>query len=332
MSPKYSAWPPILGWELDPVTTRGILDGLEISSRIPMKTRLAIIADIHGNIPALDAVLDDIAGQGIDETLVGGDLVGRGPQGAAVVRRVRALGLPTIGGNHEDYLLSFRAGDIPDPWRVDEEWAAARWMADELDEPDATFIATLPFSLKRPGMRLVHGTPVSNRDGIGPWTEDGEIDTHLGSIIEDVLVCAHTHRPLVRRTTRGTVINVGSTGLPFNRDQRAQYAIVERLAPDQPWTVELLQVPYDLTKIFDLYDTTGFLRHGGITARLLRLELEHATPLLVPFLAWAKATDLPPIGAQLEPFLAFRKLDEPLRVFYGRLKALASSRDSGANA
>ncbi len=294
-----------------------------------MKSRIAILADIHGNLPALEAVLDDIAGQSVDEILVGGDLVGRGPQGSAVVQRIRDLGLPSIGGNHEDYLLSFRAGDIPDAWRVDEEWAAARWMAAELDEQDARFLAALPFSIKRPDLRLVHGTPISNRDGIGPWTDDNEIDTHLSGLPERVLVCAHTHRPLVRHTQHGTVVNVGSTGLPFNRDQRAQYAILERRSESEahPWTVELRQVPYDVAKIFAIYDDTGFLHEGGITAQLLRLELEHASPLLVPFLSWAEASGVQPVGAQLEPFLAFRNLDEPLRVFYRRLKTLVAERD-----
>lgn len=292
-----------------------------------MKRRIAILADIHGNLPALEAVLDDIAGQAVDEILVGGDLVGRGPQGSAVVERIRTLGLAAIGGNHEDYLLSFRAGDIPDAWRVDEEWAAARWMAAELDERNARFLADLPFSLKRPDLRLVHGTPVSNRDGIGPWTKDDEIDTHLGSLPERVLVCAHTHRPLVRHTQHGTVVNVGSAGLPFNRDARAQYAILERRSEGHPWQVEFRQVAYDLTAIFAVYDETGFLHEGGITAQLLRLELEHASPLLVPFLSWAEATDVRPTSAQLQSFLAFRNLDEPLRVFYQRLKALALERE-----
>lgn len=273
-------------------------------------TRIAIFADVHGNVPALEAVLADIAGQGVDEVLVAGDLVGRGPQGSRVARRIRELGFPTIGGNHEDYMLDFRRGEVPAEWIEADEWAASRWMAAELSEDDAAYLAALPFSLVRPGLRLVHGTPRSKREGIGPWTSDEKLEAHLGEVPEPMLVCAHTHRPLVRELTAGTVVNVGSVGLPFNGDRRAQYAIFTRAGgaggaadSDVRWQVEFRQVGYDLDRIFAIYESSGFLAHGGITARLLRLELEHARPLLVPFLQWTRARGVPPTDEDLEPFL-----------------------------
>ncbi len=70
--------------------------------------KIAVLADIHGNLPALEAVLADIDAQRPDEVLVGGDLVGRGPQGSAVVRCIRERGWRAVRGNHEDYLLGFR--------------------------------------------------------------------------------------------------------------------------------------------------------------------------------------------------------------------------------
>ncbi len=278
--------------------------------------RIAILADIHGNVPALEAVLADIATQEVDEVLVGGDLVGRGPQGSRVVQRIRSLGYPTIGGNHEDYLLEFRRGAIPADWRTTEEWAAARFMAAELENDDVAFIQNLEFRICRPGLELVHGTPASNREGIGPWTSDAELCTHLDQIREDVLVCAHTHRPLERRLGQRAVINVGSVGLPFNRDRRAQYAI---LSCGSGIEVELRQVEYDLDHIFAIYKSSGFLAAGGITARLLLLELEHAESLLVPFLEWARVRQIPATLDALEPFLAFRQPGESLRDFFQRL-------------
>lgn len=285
--------------------------------------RIAVIADIHGNIPALEAVLDDLAHRQVDEVLVGGDLVGRGPQGGAVVRRIRALGLATIGGNHEEYLLAFRRREVPEAWWHGEEWAASRWMAAELAADEADFIAELPFSTSRGSLRLVHGTPSTNRDGIGPWTRDDDVDAHLDSVDESLLVCAHTHRPLERTTDRGMVVNVGSVGLPFNRDSRAQYAIFQGDPDDERarWQTEFRQVEYDLDAVYAVYEQTGFLAEGGIVARLLRLELEHAAPMLVPFLEWAAATGVPPSIDQLDAFLDVRRLDRPLRDFFLRLKA-----------
>lgn len=265
-------------------------------------TRLAILADIHGNVPALEAVLDDIAGRGVDEVLVGGDLVGRGPEGSAVVRRVRELGLATIGGNHEDYLLGFRRRQVPEEWWHREEWAASRFMAAELTDDVVEYIVALPFSLTRPDLHLIHGTPRSNREGIGPWTPLETLRTHLKSVEESVLVCAHTHRALVRELDEGLVVNTGSVGLPFNRDPRAQYALFTRGGPFG-WRVELRQVPYSREQIYKIYESSGFLAAGRVTAQLLRLELEHATSLLVPFLDWARAHELEPNTGQLEAFL-----------------------------
>lgn len=281
-------------------------------------TRIAVIADIHGNLPALEAVCRDLEAQRVDEVLVGGDLVGRGPQGSAVIRRVRELGWPAIGGNHEDYLLAFRRGQVPAAWQHAEEWAASRWMAAELGDDDAEWIAALPFSLTRPGMRLVHGTPRSNRDGIGPWTGDERVVEHFGEVPESLLVCAHTHRPLRRQVPGGLVVNVGSVGLPFNRDVRAQYAVFTR-GEDDAWEVEARRVEYDLAEILAVYEASGFLAKGGITARLLRLELEHASPVLVPFLHWAETLGVEPTSAQLEPFLAFHQPGASLRDFFARL-------------
>ena len=267
-------------------------------------TRIAILADVHGNVPALEAVLDDLAAQRVDEALVGGDLVGRGPEGSRVARRIRELGFPAIGGNHEDYLLGARRGETPDDWYEADEWAASRWMAAELDEEDVAYLAALPFSLARPGLLLVHGTPRSNREGIGPWTTDAELTAHLAAAGEPVVVCAHTHRPLDRQVAAGRVVNVGSVGLPFNGDRRAQYAVFSCDGDGDDWQVELWRVDYDLDRILTIYETSGFLAGGGITARLLRLELKHARALLVPFLKWTRDRGVVPTDGALACYLA----------------------------
>lgn len=282
-------------------------------------TRIAVLADIHGNVPALEAVIADLERQRVDEVLVGGDLVGRGPEGSRVVRRVRELGWPAIRGNHEDYLLGFRGGELSRERREAEEWAASRWMAAELSGDDAAYIASLPLSLARDDLRLVHGTPASNRHGIGPWTPPETLAAHHGEVAERVLVCAHTHRPLVREVAGGWVVNVGSVGLPFNRDPRAQYAIL-RSDPQTGWRAEPRQVPYDRERIFEIYERTGFLAEGGVTARLLRLELEHATPLLVPFLEWAKVVGAPATSDQLAAFFEAYRPEDSLRGFFEKLQ------------
>jgi predicted phosphodiesterase len=286
-------------------------------------TRVAVLADVHGNVPALEAVIEDVLSQQPDEVLVGGDLVGRGPCGKAVVRRVTDLGWRGVRGNHEDYLLAFRHKRVKNHWLTAPEWSAARWMAAELDQATADTIERLPLTVASeaaPQLRVVHGTPRSNAEGIGPWTSRQQVEAHFSEVEEPVLVCGHTHRPLECRLPSGLVVNVGAVGLPFNRDRRAQYAVFE-LGGDAP-QVEFRQVEYDLSRTVRDYETSGFSSHGGATARLLKLELEHAAPFLVPFIEWARARGVPPLESEIGSFLDFYDPEESFRTFACRLREL----------
>ncbi len=282
--------------------------------------RIAIIADIHANLFALQAVAADIDDAGVDEVIVAGDLVGRGPQGSAVVHRVQQLGWPALRGNHEDYLLSFCHDDIPDAWRHTEQWAASRWMADELDGDAIAYIDDLPFSRKSkldPEIEVFHGSPNSHSEGIGDWTPTRRLKAHLRAIDGSILVCAHTHRPLKYEGELGTVVNVGSVGLPFNGDWRAQYALLEG-APSN-WEISFRQVPYPRERLLEYYETSGFLTEGEVTAKLLYREVEHARPFLVPFLKWADITDHPPTSKSLPAFLKVYDPAESMIEFLDRI-------------
>lgn len=282
--------------------------------------RIAIIADIHANRFALDAVVDDLAARQVDEVIVAGDLVGRGPQGSAVVARIAELGWSCVRGNHEDYLLNFCRNDVPHSWWEDEEWAASRWMAHELDEPSRAFIADLPFSTQSrlaPTIEVFHGSPNSHSEGIGPWTPEERRRQFLAAIDGQVLVCAHTHRPLDYSSPDGQIVNVGSVGLPFNGDWHAQYAILS--GADDRWEVSFCRVPYDRQAFLDFYKSSHFLDEGGVTAALLYEEVQHARPFLVPFLKWAAATDRPPHSTHLAEFLAHYEPTQSLAKFMADL-------------
>jgi len=282
---------------------------------------IAVISDIHGNLPALEAVLADLRDQSVDEVLVGGDLVGRGPQGSEVVRRIRDAGWRGVRGNHEDYLLDFRCGRVPTEWLELDEWAASRFMADQLEPDDERFIKALPLAIHAttaPELCLVHGSPRSNNEGLGPWTPDKQLRAHLARVTGRILVCGHTHRPLLRPFEEGTVVNVGAVGLPFNGDPRAQYAILRKRSGS--WEVELRRVEYDRDALLAVYESSGFLSRGGVTATLLRIELDEATPYLVPFIRWARARGLSVEGAHLEAFLDFYDPAESLVKFLRRLE------------
>ncbi|MFW5967174.1 MAG: metallophosphoesterase family protein [Persicimonas sp.] len=279
--------------------------------------RIAVISDIHANPYALEAVVEDLDDQQVDEVLVGGDLVGRGPLGSAVVDLVRELGWPSVRGNHEDYTLEFRRQKVPDAWLVNPQWAASRWMAAELDEEHLVFLDDFPFTMtarSAPSLRLVHGSPRSHQEGIGEWTSEETLREHFESVDEPLLVCAHTHRPMVREVGDGLIVNVGSVGLPFNGDPRAQYAIFTK--KPSGWEVEFRKVDYNRAPFLDDYETTGFLEEGGISALLLKREVETARPFLVPFLKWAEFTGNPPTFESLDAFDAIYSEEMSMGEFY----------------
>lgn len=253
--------------------------------------RIAIIADIHGNVAALDAVLADLREQQVDETIVAGDLVNRGPEGAAVLARLVPLGWRTIMGNHEDLVLQFIEGRVDPGWLDDPWWAATRFAAREV-APWRGYLADLPGHLVvQPAgtapIRVVHGSPRHFMEGIGPLTPTETLDAMLAHVAEPLLACAHTHFAMRRDHAGTTIVNVGAVGLPFNGDPRAQYAILE-WAGDQ-WRVTFRQVAYDRATTEAAYEHSGFLAAGGVSAWLLREELRTARPHLVPF--WKYCTD-----------------------------------------
>lgn len=283
-------------------------------------TNLAILADIHGNRFALDAVVADLTELGIAEVIVAGDLVGRGPQGDDVVQRIQELGWSTLRGNHEDYLLSFVRNDIPAAWRVDEEWAASRWMAAELSEDSIRFLEALPFSLQAeadPQIEIFHGSPHSHTEGIGPWVKPARLEEHLSAISGNILICAHTHRPMHYQSSAGEIINVGSVGLPFNRNWRAQYVILSG-SPGN-WKVTFRNIEYPRNEFLRYYETSGFLSNGGLTARLLYQEVREARPFLVPFLKWAAHHQKSPRSEDLEEFFSFYEPIASLKSFFQAL-------------
>jgi hypothetical protein len=157
----------------------------------------AFISDIHGNVAALDAVMEDLKQRGVRQVIVAGDLVGRGPDGTAVVEKIAATGWPTIFGNHEEYLLNFIHRRVPPPWLEIEEWAAARFMASELSDAAAGWIAKLPAAVSvddAPGVRVVHGSPTSTVEGLGPWTDESTLQRHVGTLLDDHAVRVKRHQ------------------------------------------------------------------------------------------------------------------------------------------
>ncbi|TNE85890.1 MAG: metallophosphoesterase [Deltaproteobacteria bacterium] len=212
--------------------------------------RIAFISDLHGNVPALDAVLADIDARSVDEVVCLGDIVDLGPQPVEVVTMLRERGIACIGGNHD-----FLDEQPRHPMLL----AVERWTREILDDEQRAWLDALPFSLEREahGHRLlgVHGSPRSNTEII-----DGEVDAAgyremLAEVDHDVVVAGHSHSPFVRRLGQQLIVNVGSVGLSFEEVFRggkqgpvvlrfAEYGVIE-LGPHGV-SVSIHQVGYDV--------------------------------------------------------------------------------------
>ena len=249
--------------------------------------RLAVISDVHGNLPALEAVLAHIEARRPDQVVVAGDLVNRGPQSNEVVARLQPLGYPTVQGNHERYVLE--AADATDPQAGGDTYEPSRWTLRQLTPDQVAYLRALPFSVRVEDVLIVHGSPRGDQDGIFPRTSEGELSQKLNGYTH--LVCGHTHLSLVRPwRERGLVVNAGSAGNTFEGDTRARYAWLERRSGQ--WHAEVVCVDYDVAATLRAFDESDYLATAGPMARLFRLEVATGHNHLIPaYLAHRRLVD-----------------------------------------
>ncbi len=260
---------------------------------VDSRVRVAILADIHGNLSALEAVLDDVERHHVDRVVVNGDLVNRAPDGVAVVARVSAAGADLTLGNHDDLMRALveRDATIPEAFHTDPFWEANRWCARELAESGA--LATLsaaPMTVRiapagAPSVLISHGSPRHFREGYGRYLSAEMVSEINEMHPADVLVGSHTHHPMLKRWGRVTVMNTGAVGVPFNRDTRAQYLLLELVSG--AWRPVFRRVAYDVSEVLAAFARGDYLERGGLLARLFHDEIRDARSYLVPFQMWA---------------------------------------------
>jgi len=260
--------------------------------------RIAILADVHANLPALEAVLEDIERQRVDRVIVNGDTVNRGPESVGVMHALEGIEHDAVMGNHDDVMLMVverRDVDV-DPWYLDPFWRSTRRAAEEVERHGLLErIRSMPLSLRveepgAPSLLVAHGTPRHYREGIGPQTTPEVISEITEEHPADVLVGSHTHRPYLARWGRYTVLNTGSVGASFTGEPRAHYLILT--LRQGRWHPEFRRVPYDRQRALDAYERTGYLAAGGLSAAIFREELRHARSYMVPFLMWCEEEKL----------------------------------------
>jgi diadenosine tetraphosphatase ApaH/serine/threonine PP2A family protein phosphatase len=192
-----------------------------------------LLYDVHGNLPALEAVLADAGG--VDGFVLGGDYALFGGWPRETVERLQALdGALWIRGNGERWTDA--PSDAPDNPVVQEAIAASRAA---LGAGLVADLAALPASARRGRTLICHGSPASDVRSYFPEPADDEAEL-LAGVSAERLVFGHTHLPFRRRSGEFELVNPGSVGLPFDGDRRAAYALVH-----DDGTVEHRRVEYD---------------------------------------------------------------------------------------
>lgn len=205
--------------------------------------RLAVLSDIHGNLPALEAVLSDIQAQGRPDIYwILGDLVVACPWPSATLARLRALPqVEFLRGNTDRYLVTGRRPVAP----VDspEDWARMpyslkmregtfRWAVEHLSYQDYEFLRDLPTRLERDvpdygRILAVHASLEDDETNIDPDAPDEHLQAHLAPVDARLMLFGHIHQIMDRRVGKVRLVNGGSVGLPLDGDPRPAYAMLD---------------------------------------------------------------------------------------------------------
>lgn len=236
--------------------------------------KIAVLADIHGNLPALNAVLAEIEDEYINQILVAGDILG-GPYPIEVIRKLYALNASMIRGNSDDYILKIYSNLSDLYWYTSKQFRPVYWIYKHLDQHWLNFIQSLP----KQEVISLHGTddilmvhslylPMLPIDASGILITDkynAIVESYTKSIEQSVLIFAHNHVPWNQKINGCLTLNPGSTGCPLNGTIGAQYAIIEW--KKDHWEADTKTVHYYIDEINDAYIKSRFLKEGGPLAR-----------------------------------------------------------------
>jgi putative phosphoesterase len=214
--------------------------------------KVALIGDIHANLPALEAVLGHAHGQGIEKIWNVGDFLGYGPFPDEVVQLLkkddRAL---SVLGNYDSKVLEFK--QKKNKWRKSkhpDKYLAFEWAYENLSKKNRKYLRFLSHEMrvKMRGHRilLIHGSPSSEEEHLHPDTPNKRLRELAKQAKADIIIVGHSHQPFVRQVDDVWFINTGSVGRPDDGDPRACYAVLRFQGNE--FTVQHHRVEYDVER------------------------------------------------------------------------------------
>jgi putative phosphoesterase len=235
--------------------------------------RVAALYDIHANLPALDAVLDEVRQADVDQVVIGGDVF-PGPMPSETLERLLALDRPVqfIRGNGDRAVLDRMAGRESDALPAQAQEIVA-WVAEQLGDEQRQILERWPqtFRVEIPGLGVVlfcHATPRSDTQIFTNLTPEARLRPIFEGLDVPLVVCGHTHMQYARTIGGVRVVNAGSVGMPFG-DPGAYWLL---LGPN----VQLRRTPYDLTAAAERVRSTTYPQRDDFAAHsILQPKSEH---------------------------------------------------------
>src|ERR1700691_2652787 len=230
--------------------------------------RIAIVSDIHGNLTAFEAVLEDLRQTSPDLVLHGGDLADSGASPAAIVDRMRDLGWQGVVGNTDEMLFApesltefaTHSPKLRPMFAAIEEMAATTREA--LGEERLAWLRGLPRAQMHGPMALVHASPESRWRAPAPEAGDAELQSVYGPLSRPIAIYAHIHRSYIRSASGLIVANTGSVSLSYDGDRRASYLLLDDSKP------AIRRVEYDVDRELRALSGCG-IPHADWVANML---------------------------------------------------------------
>ena len=258
--------------------------------------RIAVLADIHGNLPAFEAALKHVSQQKVDQIILAGDIVNGSPDSKACWSLALSVGCPILRGNHERYVAHFGTAKASPLWSM-EQFAPLHWTVEQLSEQDRQCIEQLPLNLRlpeAPNLFIVHATERNDHDAIASHTPEQVLDDMFPTAQERCIIRAHNHCGQVRVWEKGFIVTSGSVGLALDGNPTAQYLLLDQ--EKNGWKIQHQSVQYNVDATISRFHDTNYLSTVGPMGHLFFREVVTGSHQIVPFLRlyshWSKLGDI----------------------------------------
>lgn len=269
--------------------------------------RIAILADIHGNLPAFETVLTDLKRHAPDLIVIAGDIVVGSPDSHACWELVQSLSCPVVRGNHERYVSHFATAEADPKWST-EQFRPVQWGVQQFSDVERQQIAALPLALRlpeAPDLLIVHASEFSDTTSLPLHTTPEMLTELFGNTAEQTIARGHNHIARTHPWGRRQIVTTGSVGLPLEGRIAAQYLLLDKV--DTGWLAHHQSVEYPVEQTLQRFAATNYVRETGPMGRLFQREVATATLHFVPFLRYYRR------WIETEPDLA---LDVALERFF----------------